>query len=224
MKESVIIKSNQYGITLVLDKEISFEQLVRDICTKFAKARDFFGTANMVLSIEGRPITGEEAGVIVEAIQLNSNISILLVEEKQELKDVQMMDKIDRFYYEKTYENAKILKRNVANKEVITSDSSVIILGDVKSKATVKAAGNVIVMGTVHGAVHAGYPNDAHCYIIAGDWEGTEATVGGVSGEVSMESKWFQRTRRKGQEPVAIVVWQNELLCEPLQSGLLKHI
>lgn len=224
MKDSVVIKSNQYGITLVLDKEISFEQLVRDICSKFAKSREFFGTANMVLAIEGRPVTAEEAGVIVEAIQLNSNISILLVEEKQELKDVQMMDKIDRFYYEKTYENAKILRGNVVNKEEITSDSSLIILGDVKSRAKVSAAGNVIVMGTVYGTVHAGYPNDSHCYIIAENWEGTEASIGGVTGDVAMESKWFQRTKRKGREPVAIVVWQNELLCEPLHSGLLKHI
>lgn len=224
MKESVVIKSNQYGITLVLNKDISFEQLVRDICAKFAKARDFFGTANMVLSIEGRPITSEEAGVIVEAIQLNSNISILLVEEKQELKDVQMMDKIDRFYYEKTYENAKILKGNVSNKEVVTSDSSIIILGDVKSRASVQAAGNIIVMGTIQGTVHAGFPHDSHCYIIAGNWEGTKASIGNVSGEVYMESKWFQRIKRKGQEPVAVVVWQNDLLCEPLQSGLLKHI
>lgn len=224
MKESVVIKSNQYGITLVLDKEISFEQLVRDICSKFAKSRDFFGTANMVLAIEGRPVTGEEAGVIVEAIQLNSNITILLVEEKQELKDVQMMDKIDRFYYEKTYENAKIIKGTVANKEEIHSDSSIIILGDVKSRAKVTAVGNVIVMGTVYGTVNAGCPKDSHCYIIAEEWDGGTASVGGVTGEVTLESKWFSRTKKKGKEPVAIVVWQNELLCEPLHSGLLKHI
>ena len=224
MKESVVIKSNQYGITLVLDKDIAFEQLVRAICTKFANARNFFGTANMVLSVEGRPISPEEAGIIVEAIQLNSDITILLVEEKQQLKDVQMMDKIDRFYYEKTYENAKILKGNVANRETITSDSSIIILGDVKSHASVQAAGNVIVMGTIHGKVHAGFPHDSHCYIIAGNWDSAEASIGDVTGEVCIESKWFQRTKRKGQEPVAIAVWQNELLCEPLQSGLLKHI
>ena len=30
-KDSVVIKSSPYGLTLVLDREISFEQLVREI-------------------------------------------------------------------------------------------------------------------------------------------------------------------------------------------------
>ena len=41
-KDSVVIKSSPYGLTLVLDREISFEQLVREICKKFATSRSFF--------------------------------------------------------------------------------------------------------------------------------------------------------------------------------------
>ncbi len=223
MKESVVIKSNAYGMTLVLDRQVSFEQLIRDICAKFAKSKDFFGDANMILSIEGRDVTAEEASVIIEAIELNSSISILLLEEKNELKDVQMKNKIDRFYYEKTYENAKIIKGNAANKDTITSDSSIIILGDVKAKAHVQAVGNVIVIGSIEGDVHAGYPNDNHCYIIANEINASDVSIGMVSGEVQMQKKWFQRTK-KTNDSLAVVVWENELLCEPLQSGLLKHI
>lgn len=223
MKESVVIKSNSYGITLILDNKISFEQLVRDICTKFAKSKDFFGKANMILSVEGRAVSPEEVGVIIEAIELNSQLSILLLEEKNELKDVQMRDKIDRFYYENTYENAKIIKGNVSNKDKITSDSSIIILGDVKSKASVQASGNVIVMGNIEGTVHAGYPDDKRCYIIANEINATSVSIGTISGEVQMQKKWFQRTR-KTNDGLAVVVWENEILCEPLQSGLLKHI
>ena len=58
-KDSVVIKSSPYGLTLVLDREISFEQLVRDICKKFATSRSFFGTVTLVLSIEGRPVSAK---------------------------------------------------------------------------------------------------------------------------------------------------------------------
>ena len=138
-KDSVVIKSSPYGLTLVLDREISFEQLVREICKKFATSRSFFGTATLVLSIEGRPVSAEEAAVIVEAIQLNSDITISLIEEDNELKNIEMKEKIDRFYYENIYENAKIIMGSVTKKDVVTSD------------AIVQAAGNVIVMGSLEG-------------------------------------------------------------------------
>lgn len=224
MKDSVVIKSNKYGITLVLSKDVSFEQLIRDICTKFARSRDFFGNATMVLTIEGRAVTAEESAVIIDAIQLNSDISILLVEENQEIKDVQMQGKIDKFYYEKIYDNAKIIKGTVANKDVVTSDSSIIILGDVKSKAKVESAGNIIVFGTVEGRIHAGFPHDDNCYIIANEIRAEQVSIGDVTGEVILQKKWLGKPKKAGAQPISAVVWEGELLCEPIKSGLLKHI
>lgn len=223
-KDSVVIKSSPYGLTLVLDREISFEQLVREICKKFATSRSFFGTATLVLSIEGRPVSAEEAAVIVEAIQLNSDITISLIEEDNELKNIEMKEKIDRFYYENIYENAKIIMGSVTKKDVVTSDGSIVILGDVKSKAIVQAAGNVIVMGSLEGSVYAGYPEDDKCYIAANQINAAHMQIGKVAGDVKVASKWAFRSRKSESEPYAVVVWEQELLAEPLRSGLLKHL
>ena len=223
-KDSVVIKSSPYGLTLVLDREISFEQLVRDICKKFATSRSFFGTATLVLSIEGRSVSAEEAAVIVEAIQLNSDITISLIEEDNELKNIEMKEKIDRFYYENMYENAKIIMGSVTKKDVVTSDGSIVILGDVKSKASVQAVGNVIVMGSLEGSVYAGYPEDDKCYIAANQLNAAHMQIGKVAGDVKVASKWSLRSRKRESEPYAVVVWEQELLAEPLRSGLLKHL
>ena len=223
-KDSVVIKSSPYGLTLVLDREISFEQLVREICKKFATSRSFFGTATLVLSIEGRPVSAEEAAVILEAIQLNSDITISLIEEDNELKNIEMKEKIDRFYYENIYENAKIIMGSVTKKEVVTSDGSIVILGDVKSKAIVQAAGNVIVMGSLEGSFYAGYPEDDKCYIAANQINAAHMQIGKVAGDVKVASKWSFRSRKGESEPYAVVVWEQELLAEPLRSGLLKHL
>lgn len=223
-KDSVVIKSSPYGLTLVLDREISFEQLVREICKKFATSRSFFGTATLVLSIEGRPVSAEEAAVIVEAIQLNSDITISLIEEDNELKNIEMKEKIDRFYYENIYENAKIIMGSVTKKDVVTSDGSIVILGDVKSQAIVQAAGNVIVMGSLEGSVYAGYPEDDKCYIAANQINAAHMQIGKVAGDVKVASKWSFRSRKGESEPYAVVVWEQELLAEPLRSGLLKHL
>lgn len=224
MKNSVVIKSSKLGLTLILDPDISFEQLVRDICTKFASTKDFFGKVTLVLSLEGRTLDPEETGVIIEAIELNSDITISLLEENGGLKDKEMQGKIDKFYFEKFYDNAKIIKGSISNKQRLQSDSSILILGDVKAGAKVEAAGNVIVLGRIAGAIHAGYPDHNSCYIVADEIATDTLSIGSIQGEPRMEKKWFIRRKRISREPVAVVVWEKELLMEPLESGLIKHI
>ena len=224
MKDPVIIKSSAYGLTLILDQDISFEQLVHAICKKFATSRGFFGTATLVLSLEGRSVSAQVAAVIAEAIELNSDITISLIEDNHQLKNLQMKDKIDRFYYENIYENAKIVIGSVSGKDVIQSDSSILILGDVTSKASVQATGNVIVMGSIDGTVSAGYPQDRHCFIVANQINASRVQIGDISQAVQISNKWSLRSRKSDSEPYAAVVWENELLAEPLRSGLLKHL
>lgn len=67
MKDSVIIKSNPHGLTLFLNPDISFEQLVRDVCMKFANFKNFFGQAALALSFDGRELSTQEMSVLAEA-------------------------------------------------------------------------------------------------------------------------------------------------------------
>ncbi|MCR4693889.1 MAG: hypothetical protein K5773_01015 [Pseudobutyrivibrio sp.] len=223
-KDPVILKSNKYGLSLQLDPTIPFEDLVRAICEKFAASADFFGQTEMILETFGREITAEEGMVIIDAIQLNSSIKIILLNENGELKDTRMKGMIDRFYKEDIFENAKIIRGSIKNTDEEFSDSSVIILGDVKAKASVKARGNVIVLGTLSGFVHAGYPDNTGCYIVAGEYDSKDIAIGSVSGSPTIQDKWSLRIRKTQSEPVGITVWHKELLAEPISSGLLKRI
>ncbi len=220
----VVLKSNKYGLSLQLDATIPFEDLVRAVCEKFAGSADFFGETSMILETFGRELTSEEGMVIIQAIELNSKIKVILLHENNELKDTRMLGMIDRFYTDEIYDNAKIIRGSVIKNDVITSDSSVIILGDVKSKASVQAKGNVIVMGTVEGAVYAGYPDNSGCYIVAGELNSKKIQIGNVDGEINIKEKWSLRVHKKECEPVGISVWNRELLAEPLSSGLLKRV
>ena len=113
---------------------------------------------------------------------------------------------------------------SVTKKDVVQSDGSIVILGDVKSKASVQAAGNVIVMGSIDGSVYAGFPKDNKCYITANQINAAHLQIGSISGEVNVANKWSLRSRKSDSEPYAVVVWEHELLAEPLRSGLLKHL
>ena len=222
--DAVILKSNKYGLTLQLDGTIPFEELVRKVCEKFASSADFFGETSMILETIGRDLSNEEGMVLIQAIELNSKIKVILLNENNELKDTRMLGQIDRFYKDDIFENAKIIRGSVIKEEIVESDSSLVILGDVKSKASVKAKGNIIVLGSLEGKAHAGYPDNTGCYIVAGDLSSKNLQIGTVTGEIKLQEKWSLRVRKKATEPMGITVWNKELLAEPLSSGLLKRI
>lgn len=222
--EAVILKSNKYGLTLQLDGTIPFEELVRKVCEKFASSADFFGETSMILETIGRELTNEEGLILIQAIELNSKIKVILLNENNELKDTRMLGQIDRFYKDDIFENAKIIRGSVTKNDIIESDSSIVILGDVKSKAGVKAKGNVIVFGNLEGSAYAGYPDNTGCYIVAGELNSKNIQIGTITGDINVQEKWSLRVHRKAKEPMGITVWNKELLAEPLSSGLLKGI
>ena len=54
MSDLCTIKANSHGINLLLDADADFEELITDICRKFANNRDFFGAADIILEVTGR--------------------------------------------------------------------------------------------------------------------------------------------------------------------------
>ena len=53
MSQSVMIKSNKYGINLVLDPNIPFVELLKDVIEKFKASEKFFKNAELAISFEG---------------------------------------------------------------------------------------------------------------------------------------------------------------------------
>ena len=224
MKDSVIIKSNPHGLTLFLNPDISFEQLVRDVCLKFAGSRNFFGKTTLALSFDGREVSTQEAAVLAEAIELNSDITISMVLEDHPKKNSELKTKIDRIYYENTLEHARIIRGSIKGGQEVTFDSSVVILGNVKPKARVVAKGNIIIFGSLEGEAIAGMPEDEKCFIIAEDVSAPFAQIGQCRGAVELHEKWYRRVRKRENEALVIAVWQDALCMEPLKGGLLKKI
>ena len=71
MKNAVVIKSFQNGLSIFLDDEIPFSKLIEEIAFKFREAAHFFKDASMVVSFEGRELSDQEERRIVNTITAN---------------------------------------------------------------------------------------------------------------------------------------------------------
>ena len=89
MTKEVIIKSNKYGINLILDDQIPFPELLETIAAKFKESGSFFKDAQMAVSFEGRKLTSSEEQQIADTIMENSSIRIAsIIDNNKDLEDL----------------------------------------------------------------------------------------------------------------------------------------
>ena len=79
MNNSVIIKSNPYGITLILDDQISFDDILNNVIEKFKSSGSFFKDAALAISFEGRELSDDQQIELVNAITANTSINIVCI-------------------------------------------------------------------------------------------------------------------------------------------------
>jgi len=76
---SVVIKSNAYGLILILDPDLPFEELKEAVAIKFEDAARFFRNAQMALTFRGRELTTEEEIDLITVIMNHSSIDIVCI-------------------------------------------------------------------------------------------------------------------------------------------------
>lgn len=59
MEQQVILKSNRYGINLILNENLPFEELLDAIILKFHESDKFFKNASIAITFSGRHLSTE---------------------------------------------------------------------------------------------------------------------------------------------------------------------
>lgn len=154
--QTVVIKSNKYGITLFLDKDMDFQELLEKIGEKFTASAKFFENAQMALAFEGRTLSREEQMEVIRVIQEHSTLEILCILEQDALKESYMKKALEEKQQQRSNNDGRFYKGTLRSGQVLESETSIIILGDVNPGATVVSKGNVVVLGTLKGTIHAG--------------------------------------------------------------------
>ena len=167
MRNAVVIKGNKAGMTVYLDKDLEFPALLEAVATKFRETARFWGSAQMTLTLEGRPLTGEEEFAIVNTITENSNIEILCLIDA----DANRIERCEKALNEKLMElssqTGQFYKGNLRSGDVLESEASIVIIGDVEKGARVMAKGNIIVLGALRGGAFAGVSGNLNAVVVA---------------------------------------------------------
>ena len=224
MSQAVVIKSNKYGIHLVLSNEISFKALLDAIVEKFKESEKFFKGAKLAISFEGRKLTHDEEMAIIDAVTSNTSIEILCIvdhdpdrEEYQASVQQPYVDGGTQFY-----------RGTLRSGQTLESETGIVVVGDVNPGAAVMANGSIVVLGAVKGSVYAGLGGDDSAFIVALDMDPIQIRIGNILAKSPDKPFSRRRIRKKVKETTTspqIAYLKDGTICiEPLTKELLSDI
>lgn len=164
---SVIIKCNKYGLIVILDENLPFEELIKDVEDKFKESAKFFKNAKMAMTIRGRSLTQAEEKQVVETIVDSCGLHILCIIDEDRKEELLFHQAVDKAMEEKDAEDGWFYRGTLRSGQVLESEHSIVIIGDVNPGANVTSKGNIVVLGSLRGIVYAGATGDRNCFVAA---------------------------------------------------------
>ena len=164
---SVIIKCNKYGLIVILDENLPFEELIKDVEDKFKESAKFFKNAKMAMTIRGRSLTQAEEKQVVETIVDSCGLHILCIIDEDRKEELLFHQAVDKAMEEIDAEDGWFYRGTLRSGQVLESEHSIVIIGDVNPGANVTSKGNIVVLGSLRGIAYAGATGDRNCFVAA---------------------------------------------------------
>ena len=225
MKNSVKIKSFQHGISLHLPAEDSIEDILEMLAFKFKESASFFKDAKMVLSIEGRTLSDDDETAVVDVIESNSDIKILCLIGKDTETENHILKALEQYQNINSNDEeqniAQFYKGGLKNGQILETDSSIIILGDVNPGSNVISKKDIIVIGGLYGNAYAGTNGEEGHFVIALDFSPECLKIDKLRYEVGKKAKW--PIKPKYQPKIAHAV-NGVVVIEPISRDFTKNL
>ena len=224
MKNAVIIKSFPNGLSIFLDSDLPFSQLLEEIAMKFRESANFFKDASMVLSFEGRELSDLEERQIADTISANSRLNIVCIMGKNEETDKTYVRALQQLsFHQEVLENAgQFYKGTLKDGQILETENSIIVLGDVYPGACVISSKDIVVLGGLFGQAYAGGNGEEGHFVVSLEMSPEKLKIGDFRYKTSeKQSKWSIKPKI---QPKIAYVKDARVILEPITKELLSDL
>ncbi len=221
MNSSVIIKGNKYGIVVVMDPNASIDEIKSELVKKISDSAKFFNNASIAISFNGKEISAAEEKELIDLITENSTMNIVCVMDNNEDVENKFKAVVESKMTETQPTNeGQFYRGTLRSGQVVESETSIVILGDVNPGARVISGGNVIVLGSLKGTVYAGANGVPGAFVVALEMSPVQIRIGDIIARSGDDNK---KRFSKPETKIAYVDGEN-IYIEPLNREVLNDI
>ncbi len=174
------IKGLKGGPTFLFDDQASFSDVITAVEEELTRANGFFRGSPIVLHFGGRVLRKEEwwqlkdtlhrEGLLLRyAVARSPTSRDLLYKEGLPVRENLLSPRERKKDHETAHQGdgALYLRRGMRGGQKQVFHGDVLLVGDVNQGAEIIAGGDVVVVGTLRGVVHAGYPDNRAAAVVA---------------------------------------------------------
>ncbi|CAM3823369.1 septum site-determining protein MinC [Mesobacillus zeae] len=172
--QNVTIKGTKDGLTLHLDDTCSYEELKKELDRKLAntsKAQEEDRLLTVKVKVGNRYLSHGQQEELKDLIRQKRNLlvdvietNVMTIAEAEELRQENEIVSVARI---------------VRSGQVLEITGDLLLIGDVNPGGTVKASGNVFVMGSLKGIAHAGCNGNEQAVIGASSMKPSQLRIAG---------------------------------------------
>lgn len=187
---SVIFKGSLNCLTIIMKEEVDFSSLLQQIEEKIASAGKFFKGATLSVKYRGKDLSPYEEDVVLKLLQNKSGAKIKNFEkdteeavslEREVIDQQPLKSRMSNFFFKGLEEGiTKFYRGTVRSGQLINFDGNIVVIGDVNPGGELIATGNIIVMGTLRGMVHAGSNGNKEAIVVALNLQPTQLRIADV--------------------------------------------
>lgn len=224
MKNAVIIKSFQNGISVYLDETLDFEDLLAEVAFKFRESSHFFKDARMALSFEGRKLSELEERRILDTIGESSDLNIVCLVGKDDetnqnyLKALQQLE----FRQDESENEGHFYRGTLKNGQILETESSIVVLGDIYPGSSIISTKDIVVLGGLFGKAYAGGNGSGGHFVAALEMSPEKLQIGDFKYKnTDRQIKWGIKPK---VQPKIAYVKNNRVIMEPITKELLSDL
>ena len=211
-KQYVTIKGTKDGLTLHLDDNCSYDDLLRELEEKLTVSEKIEPDSPLVsvhLKVGNRYLTPEQEEELRTLIRRTKNFVVSSIESN-------VLTKEEALEWKRKTEIVSVSKI-VRSGQVLHVQGDLLLIGDVNPGGTVIAGGNIFILGALRGIAYAGYYGNKEAVIAASVMKPTQLRISDV-----MNRAPDYKTDEGNEMECAYIDEHNQIVVDRLQ--LLMHL
>lgn len=225
----VIFKGGRDGINVILDEDASFADIKTIFIQKLQDAKSFFSGAKINIRFKGKILTKEQQEEIIGLLSGQNILNISFIhgfEEDDQGHNGEDDQAPEHWFCSEDSYDTSMTKYHIGmlrSGQTIEYPGSVVVLGDVNPGARISAGGNVVVLGTLKGTVHAGQDLDAYKpFVMAIGMYPVQIGIGDIIAR-SPDGVYKEKTDQKEAILVAYLS-NNQIYIEPIDKKTVTNM
>lgn len=225
LENIVIFKGGRDGIIVILDKEASFADIKTVFIQKLQDAKDFFSGAKVNIRFKGRILKKNQQEELLEVLSGQNILNISFLHEFETHKD-DIIEQTTNWFATENAIDTSMTKYHIGilrSGQCIEYPGSIVIVGDVNPGAQVLAGGNVIVLGTLKGIVHAGKSPEAYKpFVMALGMHPVQIGIGNI---IARSPDGIGDQKQEPKESILIAYLSNDqIYIEPVDHKTIMNL